>query len=53
MANPFGSDALNIGYNFVDDMSAIFKSDLSEVIFVVNGDARTTFTDDDVTTVVT
>ena len=53
MANPFGSDALNVGYNFVDDMSAIFKSDLSEFIFVVNGDVRTTLTDDDVTTVVT
>ena len=34
-------------------MSAIHKSDFSEYIFVVNGDVRTTLTDDDVTTVVT
>ena len=53
MTNPFASDALNIQFDAGDNMSAIFKSDYSEFIFVVNGDVRTTLTDDDVTTVVT
>jgi len=53
MTNPFASDALNIQFDAGENMSAIFKSDYSEYIFVVNGDVRTTLTDDDVTTVVT
>ena len=40
-------------YNAAENATAIYKTDMSEFIFIVNGDVTSTLDNDDVTTVVT